>query len=136
MVEPKIFREYDIRGVWEKDLTLEAVRAIGKAYAVYLKKSTSKDQPQGNPKISIGYDARLSSPVICDALSEVLNASGLDVVEIGMCPTPVQYFSMRHLKLDGGIMITGSHNPSEFNGLKLTVGLETIYGEKIQEVRK
>jgi len=132
MVEPRIFREYDIRGVWEDDLTLEAVKAIGRAYAVYLKKALGKDQP----KVSIGYDARLSSPTINDGLTEVLTASGVDVVEIGMCPTPVQYFSMRSLKLDGGIMITGSHNPSEFNGLKLTVGLETIYGSKIQDVRK
>jgi phosphomannomutase/phosphoglucomutase len=132
MVEPRIFREYDIRGVWEDDLTLEAVKAIGRAYAVFLKKGVSKEQP----KISIGYDARLSSPTICEGLTEVLTASGVDVVDIGMCPTPVQYFSMRHMKLDGGIMITGSHNPSEFNGLKLTVGLETIYGAKIQDVRK
>ena len=132
MVEPRIFREYDIRGVWEDDLTLEAVKAIGRAYAVYLKKGVSKDRP----KISIGYDARLSSPTISDGLTEVLTQSGVDVVQIGMCPTPVQYFSMRHLVLDGGIMITGSHNPAEFNGLKLTVGLETIYGEKIQDVRK
>jgi len=132
MVESRIFREYDIRGVWEDDLTLEAVKAIGRAYAVYLKKSLSKDKP----KVSIGYDARLSSPIINQGLSEVLTASGMDVVEIGMCPTPVQYFSMRHLDLDGGIMITGSHNPSEFNGLKLTVGLETIYGARIQDVRK
>jgi len=132
MVEPRIFREYDIRGVWEDDLTLEAVKAIGKAYAVYLKEGVGKDRP----KVSIGYDARLSSPTISEGLTEVLTDSGVDVVDIGMCPTPVQYFSMRHLKLDGGIMITGSHNPSEFNGLKLTVGLETIYGSKIQDVRK
>ena len=132
MVEPRIFREYDIRGVWEDDLTLEAVKAIGRAYAVYLKKGVSKEQP----KVSIGYDARLSSPTISDGLTEVLTQSGVDVVQIGMCPTPVQYFSMRHLKLDGGIMITGSHNPAEFNGLKLTVGPETIYGAKIQDVRK
>ena len=132
MVEPRIFREYDIRGVWEDDLTLEAVKAIGRAYAVYLKKGVSKEQP----RITIGYDARLSSPIISDGLTEVLTASGVDVVEIGICPTPVQYFSMRHLNTDGGIMITGSHNPAEFNGLKLTVGQETIYGAKIQDVRK
>jgi len=132
VVEPRIFREYDIRGVWEDDLTLEAVKAIGRAYAVYLKKGVSKEQP----RITIGYDARLSSPIISDGLTEVLTASGVDVVEIGICPTPVQYFSMRHLNTDGGIMITGSHNPAEFNGLKLTVGQETIYGAKIQDVRK
>ena len=132
MVEPRIFREYDIRGVWDKDLTLDAVKAIGRAYAVYLKEGVKKEQP----KVSIGYDARLSSPAICQALTGVLNASGVDVVDIGLVPTPVQYFSMRHLELDGGIMITGSHNPAEFNGLKLTVGLETIYGSKIQDIRK
>lgn len=132
MVEPKIFREYDIRGVWGKDLTLEAVRAIGRAYAHYLKARIGKDKL----KISIGFDARTSSPAIRDALVEELTASGLDVIDIGMCPTPLQYFSIYHLDLDGGVMITGSHNPPEFNGLKLSVGKETIYGEKIQEIRK
>ncbi|MCK4910956.1 MAG: phosphomannomutase, partial [Thermodesulfovibrionales bacterium] len=113
MIESRIFREYDIRGIWEQDLTTEAVRAIGRAYAVYLKKHMNKDRPT----VSIGHDARLSSPVINKALSEELTASGVDVINIGMVPTPVQYFSIHHMGLDGGIMITGSHNPPEYNGL-------------------
>ena len=122
MVEPRIFREYDIRGVWGKDLTEDAVRTIGRAYAVYLKDKIKKDRP----RLSIGFDARLSSPAIRDALVDVLSASGCDVLDIGLCPTPVQYFSLYHMDLDGGVMITGSHNPPEFNGMKLSVGKETI----------
>ncbi len=132
MIESRIFREYDIRGVWEQDLTIEAVRAIGRAYAVYLKNHMDKDKLT----VSIGHDARLSSPVINKALSEELTASGIDVINLGMVPTPVQYFSIHHMGLDGGIMITGSHNPPEYNGLKLSVGKETIYGSRIQDVRK
>jgi phosphomannomutase/phosphoglucomutase len=132
MVEPRIFREYDIRGVWERDLTLDAVRAIGKAFAYYLKDGLKKDRLS----VSIGMDARKSSPAISGALSEVLNSSGIDVIDIGLCPTPVQYFSLHHLDVDGGIMITGSHNPPEFNGLKLSIGRETLFGEMIQQIRK
>jgi phosphomannomutase/phosphoglucomutase len=132
MLEPRIFREYDIRGVWEDDLTPEAVSAIGKAYVVYLLKNLGKDRAT----VSIGMDARKSSPLIKDILVSELTAGGLDVIDIGLVPTPVQYFSIHHMGLDGGIMITGSHNPPEYNGLKLSVGKETIYGPKIQDVGK
>jgi phosphomannomutase/phosphoglucomutase len=131
MVEPRIFRQYDIRGVWEKDLTKEAVGAIGRAFAVYLRDRLKKDRMT----VSIGMDARNSSPVMLETLSEALNASGIDVIDIGMCPTPLQYFSLHTLDVDGGIMITGSHNPPEFNGLKLSLGRKTLYGEMIQDVR-
>ncbi|MEJ2315175.1 MAG: phosphomannomutase/phosphoglucomutase, partial [Nitrospirota bacterium] len=132
MVEPRIFRQYDIRGVWGKDLTIEAVDAIGRAFAVYLKDRTGG----GTLKVSIGYDARKSSPEILETLKGALNSSGVGVVDIGMCPTPLQYFSLHQLDVQGGIMITGSHNPPEFNGLKLSVGKETLHGEEIQEIRK
>jgi phosphomannomutase/phosphoglucomutase len=131
-VEPKIFREYDIRGVWGSDLTIGAVRAIARAYTVYLRETGGV----ARGRLSVGYDARLSSPEISAALCEELSAAGHDVLDIGMVPTPLQYFSLHHHNLDGGIMITGSHNPAEFNGLKLSVGKETIYGAKIQAVRK
>jgi phosphomannomutase/phosphoglucomutase len=131
MIEPRIFREYDIRGIWEDDLTMEAVRAIGRAFSVYLKGKINKDRPT----VSIGMDARLSSPLINKALTEEITASGIDVINIGLVPTPVQYFSMHHMDLDGGVMITGSHNPSEYNGLKLSVGKETLHGSQIQEIR-
>ncbi len=132
MVEPRIFREYDIRGVWGKDLNNEAVDAIGRAFAVYLKDKTGSE----TPTISIGYDARKSSPEILDTLKGALNSSGVNVIDIGMCPTPLQYFSLHQMDVQGGIMITGSHNPPEFNGLKLSVGKETLHGEAIQDIRK
>lgn len=132
MIEKKIFREYDIRGVWGKDLTGDAVHAIGRAFAFYLKQKVSKDKLT----VSIGRDVRLSSPAVFDHLTQGLLSSGIDVIDIGICPTPLQYFSLYHLPVDGGIMITGSHNPPEFNGLKLSIGKETLHGESIQEVRE
>ena len=131
-INPAIFREYDIRGIWGKDLTKEIVHRIGKAFAVYLKNILRREQI----KISIGRDVRLSSHVILDALAGGLLESGIDIVDIGICPTPLQYFSLFHLSIDGGVMITGSHNPPEFNGMKLSVGKETLYGPKIQEIKK
>ena len=128
-VNPEIFREYDIRGVVGRDLTPEAVRELGKGYATYLKR-------EGGRRVSLGYDARPSSPPFRDALAQGMVESGLDVVDIGLVPTPVLYFSLFHLKVDGGVMITGSHNPPEFNGFKLGVGQTTIYGKQIQEVRQ
>jgi len=132
MVEPRIFRQYDIRGVWGDDLTLEAVEAIGRAFACYLGEKLRKE----NITVSVGRDARKSSPAIAEALARVLTGSGVSVVDIGMCPTPLQYFSLHALEVDGGIMITGSHNPPEFNGMKLSLGKETLFGEKIQDIRR
>jgi len=127
-----IFREYDIRGIWGKDLNGEVVAAIGRAYAVYLKEKTGKERP----KITIGRDVRLSSPPMFEALAEAILKSGVDVIDIGTVPTPLQYFSLFTLPVDGGVMITASHNPAEFNGMKLSVGRDTLFGEKIQEIRK
>ena len=132
MIETKIFREYDIRGVWGQDLTAEAVNAVARAFAVHLKERLSKD----TVSVSVGRDIRLSSPGVFDALTGGFLSSGVNVVDIGVCPTPLQYFSLHHLAVDGGIMITGSHNPPEFNGLKLSVGKETIFGEEIQALRR
>src|SRR3989338_8005306 len=133
-VNPEIFRQYDIRGVFNKDLTAEAARAVGMAYGIYL---NSKLKTQGSKlKVNVGRDVRLSSNILRDALIEGIISTGVDVVDIDECPTPLQYFSIFHLSLDGGIMITGSHNPPEFNGFKITIGKETIYGQEIQEIRK
>jgi phosphomannomutase/phosphoglucomutase len=132
MIEPKIFRQYDIRGVWGKDLTVEAVDAIGRAFAVYMKDKLGKD----DLTVSIGYDARKSSPEVLEILTGALNGSGVSVIDIGLCPTPLQYFSLHVLDVQGGIMITGSHNPPEFNGLKLSLGKDTLHGDEIQEIRK
>src|SRR3990172_312027 len=136
-VNSGIFRQYDIRGIFNKDLTTEIARAIGAAYGVHLlKEARSKKQEARRFKISVGRDVRLSSVALSDALIKGILSTGIDVIDIGECPTPLQYFSMFHLNLDGGIMITGSHNPPEYNGFKLSVGKNTIYGEEIQEVRR
>ena len=131
-VNPEIFRQYDIRGIYNRDLTPEIARSIGAAYGIYL----SQQKPEQALKVSIGRDVRLSSYALKDALIKGVISTGVDVVDIGECPTPLQYFSLYHLALDGGIMITGSHNPPEFNGFKISVGRETIFGEEIQKIRR
>jgi phosphomannomutase/phosphoglucomutase len=123
----EIFREYDIRGIADRDLVDPVIELLGRAFAEYLR-------PSGVSTVTIGYDARLSSPRLRDALGRGLTTSSLNVIDLGLCPTPALYFSLYHLKPGAGIMITGSHNPSEFNGFKLCVGKETIYGEEIQKV--
>ena len=132
MINSSIFRQYDIRGIWEKDLTPEVVELIGRGYASFLLKSISKD----SAKISVGWDARLHSPSIRDNLIKGITGSGIDVIDLGMCPTPLQYFTLHKLQIDGGVMITGSHNPPEFNGFKLSVGKGTIFGDAIQEIKQ
>lgn len=132
MINPTIFRQYDIRGIWEKDLHSEVIELIGKGFASYLLKSINKERA----RISVGRDARLHSPAIRDSLVKGLTSSGIDVIDLGVCPTPLQYYSIYKLSLDGGIMITGSHNPPEFNGFKLSVGKTTIFGDAIQDIRK
>lgn len=123
----EIFREYDIRGIADRDLVDPVIELLGRAFAEYLK-------PTGASTVAIGYDARLSSPRLRDALGRGLTAAGLNVIDLGLCPTPALYFSLYHLKPGAGVMITGSHNPSEFNGFKLCVGTETIYGKEIQKL--
>ncbi len=92
--------------------------------------------PRGSKALTVGYDARLSSPRLCDAIVSGLSSAGIDVTIIGLCPTPALYFSLFHLKPEAGVMITGSHNPAEFNGFKLCVGKDTIYGEEIQKLKQ
>ncbi len=129
MMNPEIFREYDIRGIAKTDLTSSVVDALGRAFAEYIK-------PKGISSVAIGYDARLSSPRLCDDIVRGLTSTGLDVTILGLCPTPALYFSLYHLNPGAGVMITGSHNPAEFNGFKLCVGKETIYGEEIQKLKQ
>jgi len=125
----KIFREYDIRGIADKELPDSIVVDLGRSLGAFISK-------KGGRTISVGRDCRLSSDRIRNSLITGLNASGIDVIDVGLVPTPLLYFSVKHLKLDGGIMITGSHNPPEHNGFKVCVGPSTIHGEEIQEVRK
>jgi phosphomannomutase/phosphoglucomutase len=129
MVNAEIFREYDIRGIADRDLTSLVIEELGKAFAAYLK-------PKGISTVTVGYDARISSPRLCDDIVRGLTMAGVDVTILGLCPTPALYFSLYHLKPGAGVMITGSHNPSEFNGFKLCVGKDTIYGEEIQKLRR
>jgi phosphomannomutase/phosphoglucomutase len=129
MINSEIFREYDIRGIAERDLTTPIIEALGRAFASHVK-------PKGINTVTVGYDARVSSPRLCDDIVRGLSSAGMNVTVIGLCPTPVLYFSLFHLNPGAGVMITGSHNPAEFNGFKLCVGKETIYGEEIQKLRK
>ena len=122
-----IFRKYDIRGLVNKDLTPEIVTNLGKAIGTML-------QQKGLKRMTLGWDARHSSPVYRDAITKGLTSTGMNVIQLGMCPTPAFYFSIHHLQADGGVMITGSHNPPEFNGFKINVGSESIYGDRIMDV--
>lgn len=126
-----IFREYDIRGIVGTDLTYELSVKLGRAYAIYLKEIIPEAKG-----ISIGHDARESSPIFAQGLAQAISKAGITVYNLGQCPTPHQYFSIHHLRLDGGIMVTGSHNPPEFNGFKISVGHDTIHGSAIQRIKR
>jgi len=125
MINKEIFREYDIRGMVDVELTADFVVELGRAIGTYARDCDVKT-------LTLGRDCRLSSEKYRDALARGLNLSGIDVIDIGMCTTPMLYFSIRQLKVGGGVMITGSHNPPEFNGFKICIGPDTIYGDQIQ----
>lgn len=127
-----IFREYDIRGVWNQQFDIHFAKVLGKALITYLK----REQGVENPTISIGYDARLSSPEIANALTEGATSSGANVKRLGLITSPISYFSTFTMNIDGAFMVTGSHNPPEFNGFKISAGKSTIYGEEIQKLKK
>ena len=129
MINPYIFREYDIRGVVDQDLTDEVVEHIGKGFSTYITE-------QGAKSVSVGGDVRLSTNRFLKQLIKGLTSSGIDVINIGQVPTPVQYFSMHELNVDAGIMITGSHNPPEFNGFKLSLFNAPVFGTEIQKIKE
>jgi len=128
-MNPTIFREYDIRGVVDKDLTRETVRELARGAGSYFAR-------HGIKRITVGRDCRPSSDPFFQALLEGLLGSGMEVIDVGVCPTPLLYFSIVQLAQEGGVMITGSHNPPEFNGFKVCVGKDAIYGSEIQRVRE
>ncbi len=128
MLKPTIFREYDIRGIADSELLSPDVEQLGRGLGTYLARHS------GGRKINVGRDCRLSGARLRDALVKGLLAAGCDVTDIGVVPTPILYFSAQHLKADGAIMITGSHNPAEYNGFKSVCGTGTLHGEAIQEV--
>ena len=124
-----LFREYDLRGIVGQELTESIAEQVGRAYCTYVKDGAVKT-------VSVGRDGRLSSPGLFKALVKGLLAGGLNVIDIGICPSPLVYFSLFNLPVDGGIMITGSHNAAEYNGFKICVGKEAIHGEAIQDLRR
>ena len=129
MINPHVFREYDIRGVVDKDFNEEFIFNLGRSIGTYAAQHKIKN-------MTIGRDCRLSSDAYHHLLIKGLNSSGINTIDIGLCATPMLYFSIRHLNAGGGVMITGSHNPPEFNGFKICIGQDTIYGEQIQDLRK
>ena len=128
-INPEIFREYDIRGVVGRDFDKEFAFLLGQAFVIYMRERGASE----NPVVTLGQDARLSSPGIALALSEGLASNGAKVINLGLVTTPISYFSMfEYPKAEGGIMVTGSHNPPEYNGFKISFGKSTIFGEEIQ----
>ncbi len=126
---PLVFREYDIRGVAERDFPTPLVRELGRALGTFWRR-------KGARKVGLCHDCRLSSPRIHEALLGGILETGLDVVDLGMGPTPMLYFGVFHLELDGGVMVTGSHNPPDENGFKIMAGKATLRAEDIAELRR
>ena len=127
-MNPHIFREYDIRGAADRDLDDDLVRHLGRAFGTFQRRA-------GSRRIGVGRDCRLSSPRLHAALTEGLSETGADIVDLGMVPTPLMYFAVHHFDLDGGVQITGSHNPPGDNGFKMMRGKSTLFGHEIQELR-
>ena len=126
--DPTILREYDIRGLVGKTLKESDLKAVGRAFGTMVK-------AKGGSRVCVGYDGRESSPGFAAAMTEGLNSVGVDVTNIGLGPTPMLYFSVKHTKADAGVMITGSHNPPEYNGIKMLHD-GPVYGAAIQEIGK
>ena len=127
-VSAGIFRQYDIRGIVGKDLTTEAATAVGRGYAALMRERGVTG------RIVVSRDNRPSGEQLRDALVAGLTAFGVDVVDIGVVPTPVNYWAQHHLGVVGGIQITGSHNPPEYNGFKLSIETGSVHGDEIQKL--
>lgn len=124
---PSLLREYDIRGIVGETLHEADARAIGRGFGAMVRQG-------GGRRVCVGYDGRLSSPSLAAALREGLRSAGLEVLSVGMGPTPMLYFAVHHLGADGGVQVTGSHNPPDYNGFKMMLGHAPFYGEQIQEI--
>src|SRR5947209_15837696 len=127
--DPTILREYDIRGIVGKTLFAADAHAVGRAFAATVTAA-------GGGRVAVGYDGRLTSPELEASLVEGLSEGGVDVVRVGRGPTPMLYFAAATLGVDGGVMVTGSHNPPEHNGFKLVLGGKPFFGEAIQKLGK
>jgi phosphomannomutase/phosphoglucomutase len=128
-MNPEVFREYDVRGVVDRDLNPDFVYLLGMAIGTYAIRRNVR-------QMTLGRDCRLSSEAYHDIVGRGIRAAGVNIIDIGLCATPMLYFSIRHFQADGGVMITGSHNPPDFNGFKICIGPDTIYGDQIQELRR
>lgn len=128
--DPTILREYDIRGQIDKNLSEKDAYALGRAFAAYV----INDNDGAPVTLCVGYDGRESSPSLCDSLVQGLVDSGVTVNNVGLGPTPMLYFAVKHFGAHAGIMITGSHNPSDYNGFKMTMQSTPVFGEIIQEI--
>ncbi len=126
-----ILREYDIRGVVGDTLNVADVEAIGRAFGTLVRERTAS-----RAKVAVGYDGRLSSPDLSTSLCNGLVSSGVDIVNVGVGPTPMLYFATYRLEADAGMMITGSHNPPEFNGIKVMLQGKSFFGDAIQDLGK
>lgn len=126
---PEIFKAYDIRGIVDTTLTASAVRAIGHALG-------SEARARQQQTIAVGRDGRLSGPELAGALADGIRAAGVDVIDIGCVPTPLTYFAAYQLGADSCVSVTGSHNPPDYNGLKMVLGGQTLYGTMIQDLRR
>src|SRR3954469_25328835 len=124
----EIFKAYDVRGIVGKTLTPEIVRTIGQSIG-------SELIERGGHEIAIGRDGRLSGPELSKALAEGLRAAGVDVIDVGRVATPMLYFAAQHFDTQSGVMLTGSHNPPDYNGLKIVLAGETLAGEAITALR-
>ncbi len=121
---PTVLREYDIRGIVGKTLSEADARAVGRGFGTLVRRN-------GGKSVCVGYDGRVSSPALEAALVEGLKAAGLRVLRVGLGPTPMLYFSVYHHDADGGVMLTGSHNPPDYNGFKMMIGKKPFFGEQI-----
>ncbi len=136
-LSPHIFREYDIRGIVGRDLTPALAGEVGRAYGTILvSRWGGKGREVERPRVVVGWDNRPTSPALMEALSEGLAGSGVDVLELGVVPTPVTWWAETTLGVDGALQVTGSHNPPEWNGIKMTLLGRSLYGDGVQELRR
>ncbi len=124
---PSVLREYDVRGIVGETLSTDDAYAVGRSFGTIL-------AGQGGSRVAVGYDGRLTSVEMAEHLCRGLNDAGMDVLRIGRGPTPMLYFSVFHLGADAGVMVTGSHNPSDYNGFKMMLGGKPFFGDQVQEL--
>ena len=128
-INPYIFREYDVRGIVEKDFPDHIVKKLGQAFGTFVRRS-------GGKEIAISGDVRISTPLLINAFKNGVLATGVDIINLGILPTPVNYFSMFHLGIAASVQVTGSHNPPDFNGFKFSLNKSPFYGKQIQTLYK